>query len=214
MQISSATAVVPSVPAHPNFPLVKWVEDRVVGSLLMLVFLPLVIAIAIAIRLESPGPIFFRQRRGGLNGKPFKIYKFRTMLREAGLDESVPQARPNDPRLTRIGAFLRRHSLDELPQLINVVRGDMSLVGPRPHALYHDAQFETRCTGYRDRFRVKPGLTGWAQISGYRGLINSDEELQRRVDHDNFYIDHWRPKLELRILLHTLRALLGMANAH
>lgn len=203
-----------SAPIHPAFVLTKLAADQVVGILLALMFLPVIILIAVAIKLDSPGPIFFRQRRGGLNCKPFNIYKFRTMLREAALDASVPQARPKDPRFTRTGTWLRRYSLDELPQLINVVRGEMSLVGPRPHAVFHDSLFATRCSNYEGRFRVKPGLTGLAQVSGFRGLVNSDEDIQRRTDLDNYYINHWSPRLELKIIIKTLLALLKAVNAH
>lgn len=195
------------------FQAMKFVEDRIFCTLLLVCLLPLILAIAIAIKLESPGPVFFKQRRGGLNHTPFHIYKFRTMLREAAFDRNVPQAKPKDPRLTRIGGFLRRYSLDEVPQLYNIARGDMSMIGPRPHALSHDTLFAGRATGYDRRFRVRPGMTGWAQVSGYRGLVTSDEDIQRRTDCDNHYIDHWSPVLEVSIILKTLQAL-ALGNAH
>ena len=198
----------------PLFLPLKFIEDRIIGAFLLVLFLPVIAIIALAISIFSPGPIFFYQKRGGLQGKAFPIIKFRTMQKEAALDASVPQAIPNDPRLTALGTFLRRHSLDELPQLFNVVRGEMSLVGPRPHAVHHDTLFEKQCKDYALRFRVKPGLTGWAQVNGYRGLIHTDEDIRHRTECDNYYIDHWSPWLEIRILFKTLLAPLWARNAH
>jgi Undecaprenyl-phosphate glucose phosphotransferase len=181
----------------------KRIEDLVLAPILLLLTLPMSLAIALLIRLDSPGPILFRQRRFGFNNNEFTVYKFRTM-HHAPEEDSVPQARRGDRRVTRIGAFLRRTSLDELPQLMNVLRGEMSLVGPRPHAVEHNRLFAQTIDDYLGRHRVKPGITGWAQVSGLRGEIRSEEQLRLRVQHDLHYIDHWSLWLDLKILLLTL----------
>jgi len=191
----------------------KLITDKVIGLALLLLFSPLLLLIAAIIMLTSEGPIFFKQKRGGLNRVPFEILKFRTMYFQQSSEEVV-QAKQNDPRITPFGGFLRRHSLDELPQLINVVLGDMSLVGPRPHALQHDALFEARCPEYTQRFRVKSGVTGWAQVNGYRGLIHTDDNIKNRTALDNFYIDNWSVRFEIYILLTTLIAPIWSPNAH
>lgn len=196
-----------------QYKMTKWLVDKVLGAALLLLFSPLLLLIAAIIMLTSEGPIFFKQKRGGLNREPFEILKFRTMYFQNS-DEEVAQTKQNDPRITPFGGFLRRHSLDELPQLINVVLGDMSLVGPRPHALQHDAMFEARCTEYNHRFRVKSGVTGWAQVNGYRGPMYSDDDIKNRITFDNFYIDNWSIVLELQILLRTLLAPIWSRNAH
>lgn len=198
----------------PVYCLSKFTADKILSLGLLVLALPLIAAIACAIKCSSKGPVFFYQRRGGLNGTPFYIIKFRTMLSDASRDEAAPQAQKNDPRFAPLGALLRRHSLDELPQLFNVMLGHMSLVGPRPHALHHDHEFTLRCPEYVRRFRVKPGMTGWAQVHGYRGLINSETDIHNRTRLDNDYIDNWTPLLELRILLRTLIAPLWSPNAH
>ena len=198
----------------PLYHTTKFITDNVIGLLLLVLVSPLLILIACAIKLTSKGDIFFYQNRGGLDHKPFRIVKFRTMISDAGRDESVPQATRKDVRVTPVGAFLRRRSLDELPQLFNVLIGDMSLVGPRPHALNHDIQFAVRCPEYSLRFRVKPGLTGWAQVNGHRGLIHTDDDIKKRTALDNEYIDHWNLLLEINILLRTLIAFVWSPNAH
>jgi putative colanic acid biosynthesis UDP-glucose lipid carrier transferase len=184
----------------------KAVEDRVVGALVLFLVLPLMGWIALAIKLTSPGPVLFGQRRFGFNNNEFVLYKFRTMVPDAAPEEneSVPQATRNDPRVTRLGAFLRRTSLDELPQLFNVLRGDMSMVGPRPHAIAHNRQFADLIDDYLSRHRVKPGMTGWAQVNGLRGEIDSPQKIQLRVQYDLYYIDHWSLLFDLKILLLTL----------
>ncbi|MCK5623927.1 MAG: exopolysaccharide biosynthesis polyprenyl glycosylphosphotransferase, partial [Alphaproteobacteria bacterium] len=144
--------------------LAKDVEDRVLGALILLFIAPLMFVIALLIKLDSPGPVFFRQKRYGFNNQEIEVWKFRTMRPEAALDGAVPQARRNDPRVTAVGLFLRRSSLDELPQIFNVLRGDMSLVGPRPHAVLHNEQFAQVIDEYAARHRIKPGITGWAQV--------------------------------------------------
>jgi exopolysaccharide biosynthesis polyprenyl glycosylphosphotransferase len=163
---------------------------------------PLLSIVAIAIALGRPGPILFRQRRSGLNGRTFLIYKFRTMtVLEDGPD--VKQACRNDRRVTRIGKILRRASLDELPQLINVLKGDMSLVGPRPHALAHDNKYKAHIRHYGDRYNVKPGLTGWAQINGLRGETESIHKMAKRVEYDIWYVKNWSLSLDVQILWRT-----------
>jgi len=177
--------------------------DVAVSLAILVVFLPFLTLIACAIWAESGRPILFRQKRGGFGGRPFTILKFRTMdVLEDG--SSVTQARRGDPRVTRLGALLRRTSIDELPQLWNVLRGDMSLVGPRPHALAHDAYFSGLVRHYPLRQRVKPGLTGLAQIEGWRGETTSIESLMGRVSADIRYIDTWSFWLDLRIIFRTV----------
>ncbi len=153
------------------------------------------------------------QRRYGFNQQPFRIIKFRTMR---ALDDGavIPQARRDDPRLTRIGRWLRRWNIDEIPQLFNVLTGDMSLVGPRPHALSHDHDYERRISLYARRHNVKPGITGWAQINGYRGEIDSDEKIRKRVEHDLFYIDNWSLWLDLKIIARTVLSPAAYRNAY
>jgi exopolysaccharide biosynthesis polyprenyl glycosylphosphotransferase len=181
----------------------KRLFDIVCAALGMIALTPLFIAVAILIKLDSRGPIFFVQRRYGFNQQPFRIIKFRTMrAQEDGA--VVPHATRDDPRLTRIGWWLRRWNIDELPQLFNVISGDMSLVGPRPHALSHDHDYVQRIALYARRHNVKPGITGWAQIHGYRGGIDRDEKIRKRVEYDLFYIDNWSLWLDLKIIARTL----------
>jgi lipopolysaccharide/colanic/teichoic acid biosynthesis glycosyltransferase len=169
----------------------------------LVVLSPLLLLVALLIKLDSPGPVFFLQRRYGFNQNPFRILKFRTMTT---LDDGpvVPQARHNDPRVTPLGRFLRKWNIDELPQLINVLKGDMSLVGPRPHALSHNREYEQKIALYARRHNVLPGITGWAQVNGFRGETDTDDKMRRRVDHDLYYIDNWSLWLDLRILAMTL----------
>lgn len=184
------------------------------GALALLVALsPLFLAISLLIKLDSPGPAFFRQWRHGFNQRPFRILKFRTMtVTEDG--ETVTQAVKNDPRVTRIGRHLRRWNLDELPQLVNVLAGHMSLVGPRPHALTHDREYERRIAFYARRHNIKPGITGWAQVNGYRGLTDTEEKMRARVEHDLYYIDNWSIPLDLYILALTVLSPKSFRNAH
>ncbi len=182
--------------------------DILVAALALLFLAPLLLVCALAVKLDSPGPVLFRQRRSGLNGRVFQILKFRTMrVSEDGDD--VRQARKDDDRVTRVGAFLRRTSIDELPQLWNVLKGDMSMIGPRPHALAHDARFGALVPTYRGRFRAKPGLTGLAQVRGHRGEVRELSEMTARVDSDNDYVENWSLLLDLRIALATVALLLG-----
>jgi exopolysaccharide biosynthesis polyprenyl glycosylphosphotransferase len=185
----------------------------VVGGLLLVLALPLMALIAVAIKLESKGPVIFRQRRRGLNFAVIDMLKFRTMhVMEDGA--SVVQAQAHDPRVTRVGRVLRRFSLDELPQLINVVRGEMSLVGPRPHALAHDAQWGEQVRTYGIRHQMKPGITGLAQVEGWRGEVTSENDIASRVKQDLAYIRNWSLGLDLKILLRTIGAVIAGKNAY
>lgn len=187
--------------------------DLIIAVVALILALPVLLAISIAIRVDSPGPILFRQTRGGINGRPFRMYKFRTMTVTED-DGLITQATRGDPRITQVGRRLRQTSLDELPQLLNVIRGEMSLVGPRPHALQHDIEFGKVVDGYALRSRVKPGITGWAQIHGLRGGISTVEAIQRRVDLDNEYIAHRNLRLDILILARTVREVLRQTNAY
>jgi putative colanic acid biosysnthesis UDP-glucose lipid carrier transferase len=170
--------------------------------LALLMLSPLMIMIALLIKLDSKGPVFFRQTRRGCNGQPFHILKFRSMtVMENGA--TIRQATVNDPRVTRMGRFIRTTSIDELPQFWNVLRSEMSVVGPRPHAIAHDDQYGALITDYASRRHVKPGLTGWAQINGYRGETASVEIMEHRVAHDLWYIDNWSLLLDVEITLRT-----------
>lgn len=183
-------------------PILKTLEDRILGSLALVGLSPLLLLIAIAIKLDSRGPVLFKQRRHGFNHDVFQVCKFRTMyVAEDGA--KVVQATRDDPRVTRVGRFLRRTSLDELPQLFNVVKGEMSLVGPRPHALSHNEYYSSVLARYASRHKVKPGITGWAQINGFRGETDTPEKMRLRVEHDLYYIENWSIWLDLKILFAT-----------
>jgi putative colanic acid biosynthesis UDP-glucose lipid carrier transferase len=187
----------------------------ITGSTIILALtLPLLGLIAALIKLDSPGPVLFRQQRFGFSKRPFILYKLRSMYSEGADEGSVPQARRHDPRVTRIGRLLRRTSLDELPQLANVLKGDMSLVGPRPHAIAHDEKYARLVDGYFARHRVKPGITGWAQVNGLRGETDTLEKMERRIELDRYYIDNWSPLLDFKILGRTLAAVLHQRNAY
>jgi putative colanic acid biosynthesis UDP-glucose lipid carrier transferase len=187
--------------------------DLVIAGTALITLLPLLVIVAVAIKLDSRGPILFRQQRCGFNGRYFQIYKFRTMsVLEDG--PSVVQAQFGDKRFTRLGAWLRRASIDELPQLINVLDGSMSLVGPRPHAVSHDDEFDKIVRNYAFRRRVKPGLTGWAQVHGCRGPTPTAASIEERVEHDLWYIDNWSVSLDIAILLWTPIELIRGHNAY
>jgi Undecaprenyl-phosphate glucose phosphotransferase len=187
--------------------------DLVFAAVGLILLTPLFAVVAVLIKLDSRGPVFFLQRRFGFNQKQFRIIKFRTM---DALDDGavVPQAKRNDPRVTRVGAWLRRWNIDEMPQLFNVLTGDMSLVGPRPHALSHDREYEQRIALYARRHNVKPGITGWAQMHGLRGETDTDDKMQKRVEYDLFYIDNWSPWLDLQILVRTVFSRSSYRNAY
>jgi exopolysaccharide biosynthesis polyprenyl glycosylphosphotransferase len=183
----------------------RWVKralDIVLASGAIVLLAPLLVAVSIAIKLDSPGRVIFRQRRSGFNGVQFVIFKFRTMtVLEDG--PSITQVRQDDYRVTRLGRLLRRTSIDELPQLFNVLKGDMSLVGPRPHALAHDNEYHALIAKYIFRYHVKPGITGWAQVNGLRGETRCLEQMAQRVSYDLWYINNWSLGLDSYILLRT-----------
>ena len=186
--------------------LLKSLEDRILGTLLLVAIAPLLLVIAVAIKLTSKGPVFFRQARVGFHGQQFRVFKFRSMytdLCDRPDQGFVPHTSKNDPRVTPLGAFLRKTSLDELPQLLNVVLGDMSLVGPRPHAVAHDDHYSGLIDEYLARHRVKPGITGWAQVNGARGEIDTIEQMEKRIRYDLEYIERCSIGFDLWILLRT-----------
>ncbi|CAI8863513.1 undecaprenyl-phosphate glucose phosphotransferase [Pseudomonas donghuensis] len=184
--------------------MLKRVEDIVIGGAISLMILPVCLCIALAIKLSSPGPVVFKQYRTGINGRKFKVYKFRSMVVHQENTGDVTQATRNDPRVTRIGAFLRRTSLDELPQFFNVLQGRMSIVGPRPHALAHNEYYKDLVESYMQRHKVKPGITGWAQVNGYRGETDTLDKMQKRVECDLWYIDNWSLALDIKIIFWTV----------
>jgi Undecaprenyl-phosphate glucose phosphotransferase len=191
--------------------LLKRAFDLTVSAIALVSLSPLLGAIAVAIKLDSRGPVFFRQKRYGFNQQPFGVYKFRSMRAEP--NAAFRQATRNDSRITRVGAFLRRTNLDELPQLINVLRGEMSLVGPRPHALAHDRSFERRIALYARRHNVRPGITGWAQVNGFRGETLTDLDMERRVACDLHYIDNWSIWFDIQIMAQTIVSRRAYRNA-
>jgi putative colanic acid biosynthesis UDP-glucose lipid carrier transferase len=187
------------VARHP----LKRLQDVLLAGFALLLFLPLLVLVMIVIRMESPGGAIFRQRRTGYRGKVFTIYKFRTMTVTEDA-ETVRHATKDDVRVTAVGALLRKLSIDELPQLWNVLKGDMSIVGPRPHALAHDEYYGALIPTYAARFRARPGLTGYAQVNGFRGEIRDTRCMRDRVAADNSYIEEWSPALDLAILAKTI----------
>jgi len=187
--------------------LLKRCTDAILALIALVLLLPVFVITAIAIKLDSKGPVFFVQRRYGFNRRPLMIYKFRTMRTDSQDDNAEVLTTRNDPRVTRLGRFLRKSSIDELPQLLNVLMGDMSMVGPRPHATKAKAGntlYPEAVATYTMRYRVKPGITGWAQVNGWRGETDTHEKLERRVEHDLYYIENWTPKLDLVILFRTV----------
>ena len=182
---------------------IKRLSDVILSILILILIAPLMLAVALAVKLSSPGPVIFKQRRYGLDGEEIYVYKFRSMrVTEDGAE--ITQARPSDPRVTRVGAFIRRTSIDELPQFVNVLQGRMSIVGPRPHAVAHNEMYRKLITGYMVRHKVKPGITGWAQINGFRGETESLEKMQARVDYDLDYLRNWSLQLDLKIIIKTV----------
>lgn len=197
--------------------LMKKFEDFVLLALILPFALPIMALAAIAIKLDSPGPVFFKQEREGFNNKRFHIWKFRSMRTEKLEFDNIKQASKSDPRITRVGGFLRKTSIDELPQLINVMRGEMSIVGPRPHAPSTRAGnrfFYEIVDTYAGRHNVKPGLTGWAQVCGWRGETDTEEKLVRRLEHDLFYIENWSVTFDLYIMIRSVWAVLAPRNAY
>lgn len=183
--------------------ILKRSQDIVLGSIILLLIAIPMLLIVIGIKLTSPDPVLFKQKRFGLDGQEIMVWKFRTMhVSEEG--DEVTQAIRNDPRVTRLGSFLRRTSLDELPQFINVLQGNMSIVGPRPHALLHNEQYRSLIKGYMLRHKVKPGITGWAQVNGWRGETDTLEKMEQRIKHDLWYIYNWSLWLDIKIIFLTL----------
>ena len=193
--------------------LVKRISDIVIASVILVLISPLLLAIAIGVKLSSPGPVIFRQRRNGLDGGEITVYKFRTMTT---MDNGpvVRQATRDDPRITRFGAFLRRTSLDELPQFYNVLQGRMSIVGPRPHAVAHNEEYRRIIKAYMVRHKVKPGITGWAQVNGQRGETDTVEKMRARVEYDLEYLRNWSLGLDLKIIAGTIRLLFFDKHAY
>jgi len=185
----------------------KRAEDIVLGTMMTMLLSPVLLLVAVIVKLDSPGPALFRQQRLGFNNNVMVVYKFRTMKHRPADDDAVPQAQRGDPRVTRVGRFLRRSSLDELPQLINVLKGEMSLVGPRPHAVAHNHQYAALIDDYLGRHRVQPGITGWAQVNGFRGETDTLDKMQRRVEFDLAYIDKWSILMDLKIIVLTALSL-------
>ncbi len=208
--ISSLNLV--DMPLSPSARFAKRLFDLVLASLGLIILAPLFLMVAVAIKLDSPGPIIFRQHRYGFNQQPFRIFKFRSMTTCEDGSKLIAITSRNDARVTRVGALLRRHNIDELPQLLNVIRGEMSLVGPRPMAVVHDQMFEPTIALYTRRHNVKPGITGWAQINGCRGGV-SEEKIRARVEYDLYYIDHWSLWFDIEILWLTIASKQGYLDA-
>ena len=196
----------------------KWLFDHVVGAAILLLALPVMGLVALAIKLDSPGPVLFRQKRFGFNNERIDVFKFRSLYHHQADPTASKVVTKNDPRVTRVGRFIRKTSIDELPQLFNVVfKGNLSLVGPRPHAVnqkIENRQFDEAVDGYFARHRVKPGITGWAQISGWRGELTSPDKIKGRVEHDLYYIENWSVLFDLYILARTPISLLKSENAY
>jgi exopolysaccharide biosynthesis polyprenyl glycosylphosphotransferase len=196
----------------------KWLFDKIVGAAMLIVLSPILIATAIAVKLGSRGPILFRQKRFGFNNELIEVFKFRSMYVDQTDAYASKLVTRDDPRVTRVGRFIRKTSLDELPQLFNVVfKGNLSLVGPRPHALHAKAEdrlYDQVVDGYFARHKVKPGITGWAQVNGWRGETNTSEKIQRRVEHDLYYIENWSVFFDLYIMALTPFALMKSENAY
>jgi putative colanic acid biosynthesis UDP-glucose lipid carrier transferase len=193
--------------------LIKRGSDIVLSLLILLLIAPLMLAIAAGVKMSSPGPVLFRQRRYGADGREIVVYKFRSMTvcEDGG---HIAQATQNDSRVTRFGAFLRKTSLDELPQFINVLQGRMSIVGPRPHAVAHNELYRKLIKGYMVRHKVKPGITGLAQVSGYRGETDTVEKMQKRIEYDLEYLRHWSLGLDLWIIMKTVLVVAGDRHAY
>ena len=191
----------------------KRAMDLIFGTLMLALTAPLMIGIAIAVKLSSPGPVLFRQRRYGLNGDEIYIYKFRSM-RVCEDNDEVVQATRDDQRVTRVGRFLRRTSMDELPQIFNVLQGKMSIVGPRPHAVAHNEQYRRLISGYMIRHKVRPGITGWAQVNGLRGETDTVEKMRARIEYDIEYLSNWSLWLDIKIMLRTALIILRDDHAY
>ena len=194
--------------------IVKFIEDKILSFVCLALLLPVFATISLAIKLESSGPVFFAQRRNGLNNQIINVFKFRTMTVMENDEAEIKQASANDCRVTKVGKFLRRTSLDEIPQLYNVLKGEMSIVGPRPHAVSHNNYYSALLENYTNRHKVKPGMTGWAQINGFRGETKELEKMEQRVIHDLEYINNWSIWLDIRIILLTPFTIIKGDNAY
>ncbi|KAF0109630.1 MAG: sugar transferase, partial [Rhodospirillaceae bacterium] len=193
---------------------VKNIEDKIIATVLIMLLSPVLALTALVVRLDSPGPVLFCQPRHGFNNQVLHVYKFRSMYHNRPSEEETPQATRDDPRVTRVGAFIRRTSLDELPQLFNVLEGTMSLVGPRPHAVSHNRFYGELIERYFARHKVKPGITGWAQINGLRGETETQDKMQARVEYDIYYIDNWSLWFDLKIIVKTAKVVLFQETAY
>lgn len=197
---------------------IKRIFDILGSAIGLILLLPLLILVAIWIKIDSKGPVFFMQNRWGTGAQPFQIYKFRSMTQatsSASSDgETVVQTTQNDMRVTKVGTFIRRTSIDELPQLINILKGDMSIVGPRPHAVGHNKEYRGLVKGYMLRHKVKPGLTGWAQIHGFRGETDTIDKMEKRVEYDLEYLRNWTPMLDIYVILRTVKLVVTGKNAY
>jgi putative colanic acid biosysnthesis UDP-glucose lipid carrier transferase len=193
--------------------LVKRVSDIILSSIILVLISPILLALAIGVKLSSPGPIIFKQRRNGLDGDEIIVYKFRSM-RAMDNGPVVKQATKDDPRITPFGAFIRKTSLDELPQFINVLQGQMSIVGPRPHAVAHNEQYRAIIKAYMVRHKVKPGITGWAQVNGHRGETDTVDKMKARVEYDLEYLRNWSLGLDLQIIARTVKLMFFDRHAY
>ncbi len=190
--------------SEPANLILKSLEDKLVALIILLLISPLMLVLALGVKLTSHGPIFYRQQRHGWNGDSFDVLKFRSMVVHHEQDGQVTQAKQGDARITSFGAFLRRTSMDELPQFFNVLKGDMSIVGPRPHAVAHNDYYSEQIDGYMLRHKMKPGITGWAQVNGWRGETDTLDKMQKRVEYDLWYIEHWSLWLDIKIIIMTI----------
>ena len=195
-------------PLIGNHLMFKAIEDRVIALITLILMSPVMVITAILIKLDSPGPIIFRQSRTGWNGREFHIWKFRSMKFPQRRSDDVKQATRDDDRITHVGRIIRKTSIDELPQLFNVLSGTMSMVGPRPHAIEHNTDYDQRIHSYMTRHRIKPGITGLAQVKGYRGETDTLDKMKKRVEYDMQYINNWSFWLDIKILAMTIPALL------
>ena len=200
---NSPTISVQDTPFYGLASVVKRAEDILLASIITFLISPILLMVAIGVKLSGPGPIIFKQMRYGLDGAAIKVWKFRSM-NSTDTGNVVKQATKNDPRVTKFGAFIRKTSLDELPQFINVIQGRMSIVGPRPHAVAHNEEYRQIVDKYMLRHKVKPGITGLAQISGYRGETDTIEKMEKRVEYDLKYIQNWSLSLDLKIIFMTI----------
>jgi len=195
----------------------KWLFDKVIATIAIILLAPVMAAVALAVKLDSKGPALFRQKRYGFNNELIEVLKFRSMYTDRCDAQATRLVTKEDPRVTRVGRFIRKTSLDELPQLVNVLKGELSLVGPRPHAVKAkaaDRLYDEVVEGYFARHKVKPGITGWAQVNGWRGETDTPEKIQKRVEHDIYYIENWSLMLDVYILFKTPFALLKTENAY